>query len=198
MVIAYDMRHRRPHVFSSAVAAHRGPDSLMKEVARATLAGPTYFPPLELQIGADTGIFVDGGIAANNPSLLAYVAAVRAGSPSEALLVSLGTGAKTPIAPDSVTLASIASKDWLRVAVGLLSVSFEASSYFADAMLADLLGSDKRRQQYWRIQSPLVHADSEMDKVSPQNIAALTLDADELIVQRAADLQRIAEVLTAA
>lgn len=47
---------------------------LIREAAYASSAAPTYFPPKEI---ADGSVLIDGGIAANNPVLLAYAAARR-------------------------------------------------------------------------------------------------------------------------
>ena len=51
---------------------HKGIASLMRivDAAKATSAAPTYFRPLRVRAGSQ--VYVDGGLAANNPSLLIY------------------------------------------------------------------------------------------------------------------------------
>ena len=74
---------------------------LMRDVARATSAAPTYFEPIDLDLRLSdltlVETLVDGGIYANNPAMCAYADAKRiirnGGSPNDQiLLVSIGTG----------------------------------------------------------------------------------------------------------
>lgn len=74
----------------------------MKDVARATSAAPTYFTPHKIK---GKGTFVDGGLAANNPAMSAYVEILKIFDQLKAkgvdvsnkkiILVSLGTGTVT-------------------------------------------------------------------------------------------------------
>ncbi|SMF41799.1 CBASS cGAMP-activated phospholipase [Paenibacillus barengoltzii] len=61
-----------PYVFKSDHQPTLTRDSkrLLSEVALATTAAPTYFPIVELQTKEGPQQFVDGGLWANNPSLL--------------------------------------------------------------------------------------------------------------------------------
>lgn len=73
-------------------------------ILRASSAAPTYFLPIEVEIGTedepDTGVFVDGGVSmANNPALQLLLVATLKGFPyqwqtgeDELLVVSVGTG----------------------------------------------------------------------------------------------------------
>ncbi len=47
------------------------------DIIMATTAAPTYFPPHWINNAAAQGQYVDGGLWANNPALLAYVEAAR-------------------------------------------------------------------------------------------------------------------------
>lgn len=50
---------------------------LMRDVALATSAAPTYFPPHNIQSENISGYFVDGGVWANNPSLVGITEAIK-------------------------------------------------------------------------------------------------------------------------
>ncbi len=71
------------------------------QLVRASTAAPVYFPPEEVRVGAQSFLFVDGGVTMyNNPAfvlyLMATMGAYRLGWPVGAekmLLVSVGTGA---------------------------------------------------------------------------------------------------------
>lgn len=62
----------QPYVFKSDHVPQltRDKNRLIKEVALATTAAPTYFPIVELETMNGKEQFVDGGLWANNPSLL--------------------------------------------------------------------------------------------------------------------------------
>jgi hypothetical protein len=96
IVTSYDMAEPGPHFFKrwrARESAER--DASMVDVGMATSAAPTYFPSR----GLDDRALVDGGVFASNPSVAAVVEALKRRdtdphdlSPSELLVVSLGTG----------------------------------------------------------------------------------------------------------
>lgn len=69
-------------------------DFLLRDVARATSAAPTYFEPASIRNGAGQQFgIIDGGVFANNPTVCALVAAWRRYGPAHRYtVVSLGTG----------------------------------------------------------------------------------------------------------
>lgn len=72
----------------------------LRDVVRASTAAPTYFIPETLDVGGQSGAFIDGGVSmANNPALTMFLVATLKGFPfhwktgeNQLLLVSLGTG----------------------------------------------------------------------------------------------------------
>ena len=77
----------------------RDSDLLMREVARATSAAPFYFPAAA--ITGHPGLFLDGGLWANNPSLIGLIEACRFfAGPGKAYgsvrILSVGTVDQTP------------------------------------------------------------------------------------------------------
>jgi patatin-like phospholipase/acyl hydrolase len=72
----------------------------LRDVIRASTAAPTYFIPETLDVGGQSGAFVDGGVSmANNPALQMFLVATLKGFPfhwptgaDKLLLVSIGTG----------------------------------------------------------------------------------------------------------
>lgn len=80
LVTSYDLEHRKPFYFLSR-EARMNPDYenfLLRDIARATSAAPTYFEPHFIP-WEPTGrlVLVDGGVFANNPSVLAYTEAIN-------------------------------------------------------------------------------------------------------------------------
>jgi predicted acylesterase/phospholipase RssA len=175
LVTAYDLQARAELLLRS----DRDDVSLV-DAAHASSAAPTYFEPLRL--GERT--LVDGGVGAINPSLYAYAEA--GGNPS--LLLSLGTGSQTkPLPYDEV-------KDWgkLEWAAPIIDVVFDASADAVDSQLERLMDGN-----YIRLQTRLTEASDALDDASPENLAALRREAEKLIAERSADIDRACALLTA-
>ncbi|VFQ59158.1 unnamed protein product [Cuscuta campestris] len=101
VIPAYDVRRLKTVVFSSLQArrdASKNPK--LSDVCISSSAAPVYFPPHSFELQSSEGIeefnLVDGGVAANNPVLLAIREAARAYKvplkPESFMILSLGTG----------------------------------------------------------------------------------------------------------
>jgi uncharacterized protein len=79
VVNTYCMQRRLPINFNSRIAKTQPQDDfLLRDVCRATSAGPTYFPPKELPSDTDVPfVFIDGGVYANHPGIIAYTEAKK-------------------------------------------------------------------------------------------------------------------------
>jgi patatin-like phospholipase/acyl hydrolase len=173
LVTAYDLEARQ------ALVLRRDDDVSMVDAAHASSAAPTYFEPVRL--GART--LVDGGVFAINPAMLAFAEA--AGNID--VLVSLGTGEHTRRLPyDEV-------KDWGQIewARPILDVVFDGSADAVDSVLERLVDDN-----YIRLQTQLDGASDDLDDASPENLAALRREAEQLIARRSADIDRICALVT--
>lgn len=83
-----------PTLFRSYKCRGYNPDKCtIWEAGRATSAAPTFFKPVRIRIPPPGRIFVDGGLAHNNPSELALLEAQRIWTDARQFcLVSVGTG----------------------------------------------------------------------------------------------------------
>ncbi|NBR93646.1 MAG: hypothetical protein EBT44_02175 [Actinobacteria bacterium] len=69
-------------------------DYLMRFVARATSAAPTYFEPAAKIESEEKLAFIDGAVFANNPTMCAFAHAMSIGyDEDEMTIISIGTGA---------------------------------------------------------------------------------------------------------
>src|SRR6202041_3710271 len=138
----------------------------LTDIARATSAAPTFFPPLHLTRGAEDYALVDGGVFVNNPSMAAYAEARSLYPEAVAFtVVSVGTGDRQ----DQITYAS--AKDWGLIgwAKEIVPVLVDSVSEAVDYELRALPGCT-----YYRLQVPdLEGALSEMDDVDPGNLVNL-------------------------
>jgi patatin-like phospholipase/acyl hydrolase len=191
LIPAYEVLERRPFLFESASArSDPAADYPLKVAARATSAAPTYFEPLEVmhELAARAKVFVDGGLYANNPAMLAFTESQtgRLGR-GELLMVSLGTGEMTrELRHEQIRHWGVAQ--WARP---ILHVVLDGVSMSVNNELSQLLGPES----YWRFQTILTEARDDIDDVRPENIAKLKAQASALIRDRSGDLDHLAERL---
>jgi predicted acylesterase/phospholipase RssA len=170
LLTVYDLEARQALLLRSG-------DISMVDAAHATSAAPTYFEPV--RIGNRT--LVDGGVFAINPAVFAYTE-----NAAPELLLSLGTGSHTRRLPyDEV-------KDWGRLewAEPIIDVVFDGSADAVDAQLRALAGD-----RYVRLQTRLEEASDDLDDASATNLAALRREAERLIAESDAEIDRVCAVL---
>lgn len=154
---------------------------LMRDVARATSAAPTYFEP-ERICTQDTSKYyalIDGGVFANNPAMCAYAEAkVLFPDEKDFLLLSLGTGELTR--PIYITEA----KDWgvAQWARPILNVVFDGVNDTVHYQLKHLLPRGKDlHDRYYRFQVVLEDASDDLDRADERNLRMLSLYAESLL-----------------
>lgn len=188
LITSYEIEVRSPYFFKSRKAkADPSRDFLMKNVARATSAAPTYFEPVQLRTrdGLNDLALIDGGVFANNPAMSAYVEAKKMyPDASDILVVSVGTGQLT------TKLSYEKVKTWglLEWAQPILNVTFDGVSDAVDYQLNELLSAEDGPKRYYRFQtqlSALGDYGDRMDDASTNNIEYLkdlvqnTLESNE-------------------
>ncbi len=114
VVMSYELSARSPWLFKSPRAQGCGNDQisdeqrrlrppeeydyLFRDIARATSAAPTFFPPARFEAWVDhvrrPCAFVDGGVFANSPGICGYVEAdnIQGLQDRPKVVVSIGTG----------------------------------------------------------------------------------------------------------
>ncbi len=216
LVTTYDIEEGKPFYFSSRLAKNNpNPDSkedfFIREVARSTSAAPTYFEPEILQAKpGDDLVFVDGGVFANNPSILAYAEGkeIHKSRASKGFLpvvqatdddlpfylLSLGT---------STSPKSISGKDakkwrtaeWLNPllsSVFMQSVA-ESTHYTMQYLLPPYTDGSPRYQRFNMI---IPEENSQMDDASAKNIDALCAIADTFIKENEKALMGVCEIVS--
>lgn len=188
LVTSYEIERRDPFLFKSTKAKKDNDyDYLIRDVARATSAAPTYFEPAKIQSekqrnskdDLDYYALVDGGVFANNPGMCAYVEAksnpdISRSSENEVIMVSIGTGQLARRIPYDE------AKNWgvVEWAKPILDVVFDGVSDTTDYELKQLLPADK----YFRFQVNLAEmGKDDMDDASGTNLHALKTLAAQLI-----------------
>jgi predicted acylesterase/phospholipase RssA len=175
------------------------PDKLnfkLKDIARATSAAPTYFPPALIQnrAGEQFGM-IDGGVFANNPAMCALVSAYRVfPDAKEFMVVSLGTGSlERPIPYDE-------AKDWGLVhwARPILNVLFDGNADTTSYEVDQMPGVSHYRFDISLGMSPKQDPNAvneDFDDASPDNIARIERKASALATGLAEKLQTVIDEL---
>ncbi|MGZ4390800.1 MAG: CBASS cGAMP-activated phospholipase [Gaiellaceae bacterium] len=192
LITSYDLESRD----SWFLARHKaledaGNDFPMREVARATSAAPTYFRPERLSLTPPTAM-VDGGVFANNPSMCAYVEAIKLHGRKDVLLVSLGTGqVKTAI-------HYLQARTWGLIgwARQLINVFMDGVSDTVEHQTGWLLPDQNGEPRYFRFQAELPPGMGAMDNTSSEHIAALKQEAQTIMTANDEKLDQLCALLS--
>ena len=157
-VLAYDVEKRKPRLLSSYAC----PGIKMVSAASATSAAPIYYSTQEIDDGS---WLIDGGIVANNPSLLGYSEAKKVFPGCEIKVLSIGTGInrRKINGPHSSKWGAL---NWLRH--DILGIMLESSMF--DEIASDLMGNS-----YFRVNSSTGLVNRRMDDTSDINLERIHL-----------------------
>lgn len=189
LVSSYDLQTEMPFFFKShRIASDISWNWPVRQIARATSAAPTFFPPYHLVRGKENYALVDGGVFVNNPAMAAYVEARRLyPGAKNIIVVSVGTGDRQ----DQITYE--AAKNWGLIgwARKIVPVLMDSVSEAVDYEMASL-----PECTYYRLQpKPLPQTAADMDNVTPENIANLQAIAKKYVTDNSKDLDDIAASL---
>ena len=109
------------------------------QVALATSAAPTYFSPFEVSYEkrkssdkVNMKNMIDGGIFANNPTLIALSEAIALGNTFEEIrILSIGTGSSTIVYPKQKKAYSSGARSWINPLSGVPIVEMMMQSQAA-------------------------------------------------------------------
>ncbi|XP_009763127.1 patatin-like protein 2 [Nicotiana sylvestris] len=202
VIPAFDVHEFQPVIFSSLQA--KGDDSkdcLLADVCISTSAAPYYLPPYHFEVKSSKGTkiynTVDGGVAANNPTLLAIREATqemwRSSSSSNRaiddvtfVILSLGTGSAKGV----LKLDVDDGKTWGLVnwflgpgdSTPLIDVFESALSDMADIYTSMFLHGTPSNDTYLRIQiDGLKYEDTMTDNAKEENLSNLVDIANDLL-----------------
>ncbi len=195
LVTGYDVRQYRPVFFTKQDADDPASNFLVRDVARATSAAPTYFEPAlpeSLDMIPNATPVIDGGVFANNPTACAYVEALKKGrgvdhgvQSNEIAILSLGTGRK----PETITFNHC--KDWGLAgwARPLIDILMEGVSQTVDFQMRTVFESLGRTKDYLRIDGEfgdyknhldINGLDPSMDCATRENMRRLCIFGEQL------------------
>ena len=205
LITSYDIRKRRAHFFRQHQTRAGKMDFLLKDVARATSAAPTYFEVAKIKSLSRARVYplIDGGVFANNPALCAYAEArtfsvtvggqPRVCTANTMFMLSLGTGK----VKKRYTYKE--AKDWGPVgwAKPVLDIMMTGVAETVDYQLRKIFASVGVSSQYVRIEPDLGRASADLDDASSDNIAELERAGNECVIQNQQTLDAVAKELVA-
>lgn len=209
VISSYDLQGGTPFFFKQHQAKKDpGAEFMVKDVARATSAAPTYFECAHVKSFNNTSYpLIDGGVYVNNPALCAYAEA-RTMTFDELRPGHFENGSDKPISQDlfilSLGTASTSksygykdAKDWGMVQwiQPLIEIMMSGVATNVDYQLAEIFKATDSSKFYQRINPYLGHADSAMDNGNPENLQKLKEAGEDNIKRYSQQLTEIAEIL---
>ena len=193
LITAYEIERDIPFLFKSMKAQYSSErDFLMKDVAKATGAAPTYFSPARINnLGNGEFTCIDGGVALNNPVISAALHGhLLFPNIDKMMVVSLGTGETTKACMYN-DMKNAGSIKWINP---LISTMMDGASTLADYQIKHLFGLDKQKL-YYRLQPTIPVLNSRMDNNSLENMHMLPLLGEKAVCDFEEELQSIANTL---
>ncbi|CAF2146524.1 unnamed protein product [Brassica napus] len=207
VIPTFDMKKLQPTIFSSYQAlVDPSLDVKISDICIGTSAAPTYFPPHYFQnedIQGKTSEFhlVDGGVTANNPTLLAMTAVTKQivnDNPdmgelkplgyNKFLVVSIGTGsaqkAKKYSAREAAKWGIIS---WLydNGSTPILDITMESSRDIVDFHSSVVFKARQSEDKYLRIDDDTLKGDaSSMDLATKSNLENLVIIGEKMLKNR--------------
>lgn len=204
LIPTYDLEAREAKFFKSwrAQGHFNAPgetwqdaDFLLRDIARATSAAPTYFEPALIRNSAGRYFAcVDGAVFANNPTMCAIASARKLYPDATGMVVvSLGAGEMA----EPITYAQAKAWGTLAWARPALDIMMDGMSDTVDYQVKECFERDVR---YFRLQAgfgkPNAPSDT-LDNASPENIRRLVLRGQALAESKAAELNALVPLLLA-
>ncbi|KAK6158770.1 hypothetical protein DH2020_006084 [Rehmannia glutinosa] len=204
VIPAFDIKNMQPTIFSSYEIKNLAyMDAPLSDICIGTSAAPTFFPPHHFTNTDDSAKswdfnLIDGGVAANNPTLVAIREVTKQVSRNDPnffpvkpmdygrfLVISLGTGSAKQ---EQKYTAEMAAKwglfGWLIQgnSVPILDVFNQASRDMADYFLSVVFQGLQSEDNYLRIQDDsLTGVNSSVDVTTKQNLSDLVRIGENLL-----------------
>jgi patatin-like phospholipase/acyl hydrolase len=181
LITAYDITERRAVFFTRPDAQqypHR--NYLLRDIARATSAAPTYFEPAAVRSqGGAVSYLVDGAMFAGNPALCAWVEMYKkTAAQKPVMLLSIGTGKE----PEKYDYDKAKKWGLLRWARPVVDIMLSSSAEVVDCQMRQIFSAMGCPDSYIRLEPALGRAKPDMDDASGDNIQKLT-DAAQTFIQ---------------
>jgi patatin-like phospholipase/acyl hydrolase len=195
---SFDTQGMVPYLFKTTRARQHSEqrDHYLRDVVRGTSAAPSFYPPMLLIESPKKGggapksmTLVDGGVFANNPSMVALTEAMSNGQSREnVVLCSIGTGAHDDRGYQYDKIKGWGEVHWL---LPLMHIAADGQSAAAEYQVKQMLQHEiaKPLRRHFRFNTRIVHGSTSMDDVSKANVDGLLQDAETILQTQAEDFE---------
>lgn len=191
LISSYDLKSGKPVMIGKTLYKGSEENFYMKDVARGSSAAPTYFEPHSMKSlsGETEYCLIDGAMAANNPSLCAYVEARKLFPHAKKFLIfSVGTG-RLPPEWDYKKARNWGYLDWISPQNNTPLYSILAGSR------EQCIDSEIRvipEIEYYRINPVITRKNADIDNTSAENMIQLK----EIALKTVEENKKLLEKLT--
>ena len=215
LITAYDIEARATVFFAQRDVQKQKKDGnyYVRDVARATSAAPTFFPPALIKSDKGKALpLIDGGVFANNPSMCAF-AEVRQQFEKKAadtVMLSLGTGKYYKSYPHKES-QNWGGWQWVEPLIDIMmsgvseTIDYQMNQLYESVKCSnddsieqkcDNDDSTEHPKQYLRVNANLPES-SEMDDASEKNIKKLVQLGTEVADEYSSELDDFVKLLLA-
>lgn len=180
VITSFDLKNNEAYIFDSVEAkADERKNFQLKGAGRATSAAPTYFPAAKIKNKLQEEFeFVDGGIYANNPTLLAIQRALQLyPNAQEYVIYSFGTGQTT-----KQSLSRLGTSGLAQWGTNIADVLMDNAAQCTENLIKSIAQRDTRIK-YVRIQPQIQASEKDMDNIEDENIQNLLQTVESTITK---------------
>jgi uncharacterized protein len=213
LITSYEIFQRKTIFFNMVDTLKSDKDLrnfLLRDIARATSAAPTYFKPALIKSKFGSPYYlIDGGVFANNPAMCAFAEANtskfsqilnRSDKPDyplapDIIMVSIGTGSQgEPYYYDKAKHWGVVG--WLQPLIDILmsgnseTVHYELVHLFSKS-------NPTKQGQYFRLEPKVETASSKMDLATDKNMLALQEAGKMFVSENYETIDQIIDLLIA-
>jgi len=196
----YDIDKRRVNIYTNKDKDQKYANFYVKDIVRGSTSIPAYFPPAYFNDGMDIHTIVDGGVFANNPSMVAYIEVSKTifdfdekmdkFDPNDIMVISIGTGKSKKKSFPYKKSKRFGAIKWL---FPVIDIMLSGASDVVDYEMEKLFRSYRRSDNYIRINPPLNFSTAPSTDASPENITNLLKDVNAYIKENRFFLDNLAE-----
>lgn len=197
----YDTAKRRPNIYTNKDDKEKYGRYFVKDVIRGSTSIPSIFKPAYFRDGVDINTIVDGGVFANNPSMVAYVevtkteellSAHKVINPTNMMFLSFGTGQGTLT---DYPYKKVKKWGMLKWFFPILNILLQGVGDVTTYEMAKLFEAYDSSDNFIRINPPIVLGSTDGEDGSAENMKNLHQDATNYVTANKTMLKEIAAEL---
>jgi len=196
----YDTDKRKPNIYTNKDEGKKYGNYFLKDIIRGSTSIPSIFKPAYFRDGVDINTIVDGGVFANNPSMVAYTEVIKTlhvkdkkyVTPEDMLFLSFSTG-KSKL--DQYPYKKVRKWGVIRWFFPILNILLQGMSEVTNYEMEQLFLSYGVPQNFIRINPLIVLGSSSGEDASDKNMKNLYHDGMNYVESNKDFLNKIAEDL---